>query len=80
MTDNTEVNMTSVVNGCSKFIFSALACVAFQYAELIRYETKLVTTIITRIAKIHTSSCTWFAALPAAANKMNVMSATPVTP
>jgi len=43
------------------------------------YETKLVTTIITRIEKIHTSSMI-FTVSDGAASRMNVISATPVTP
>ena len=46
---------------------------------LTRNETPEATTIITRIMKIQTSSCTWISG-SATASTMKVISATPVTP
>ena len=44
-----------------------------------KYETAEVITIRTRIAKIQTRSCTWTVG-SVTASRMNVISATPVTP
>ena len=48
-------------------------------ASLIRYETPLAMTIMMRITKIQTSSCTCTVG-SATASRMNEISATPVTP
>jgi hypothetical protein len=48
-------------------------------ASFSRYEPTLAMIIITRMTKIHTSSCTCVACC-GTASEMNVMSATPVTP
>ena len=48
-------------------------------ALLTRYDPAEASTIITRIMKIHTSSCTCTAG-SLTASMMNEMSATPVTP
>ena len=48
-------------------------------AALRKYEPPLDTIIMTRMAKIHTSSETWMAG-SVTARRMKVMRATPVTP
>src|SRR5512138_3762626 len=78
-TDTSDVSHTSDVRGASKFILSAFPYRAFAMASFKKYDRPLAMIIITRIAKIHTSSCTWTWA-PRTAIRMNVMSATPVTP
>src|SRR5437762_1513386 len=78
-TETTEVSHTSRVSGASKFIFAALRYCAFEIASLSRYDTPLVTIIITRMTKIHTSSWTWTAGVRTA-TRIKEMSATPVTP
>jgi hypothetical protein len=80
MIETTEVRITSCVSGCSKFIFSRVGVLRALDHVVDVYEMKLVTTIITRIAKIHTSSCTCTAAPARAASRMKVINATPVTP
>ena len=47
-----------MVSGVSKFIVVALPYWPRMTAPLIRYDKPLATTIITRIMKIQTSSCT----------------------
>src|SRR5262245_34492314 len=78
-TDTSEVSQTSEVSGASKFILSALPYRALATASFRKYDRPLAMIIITRIAKIHTSNSTWIRS-PRTAIRMNVMSATPVTP
>jgi len=74
-----EVSQTSWVNGCSKFIFEALAWRPVVRAWFKRYDPPEATTIMTRMAKIQTRSWTWIRG-SATARRMKEMSATPVTP
>src|SRR2546421_12643803 len=75
----TEVSHTSDVSGASKLNLSAFLYFAAANAPLIQYDTAAVMIIITRMAKIHTSSCDCTSGLTTA-RRMKVMSATPVTP
>src|SRR5688572_24388162 len=79
ITETIDVSHTSEVSGCSKFIRSALAYLPRANASLVQYDATLAITIMIRIAKIQTSSCTCTASLPTA-SRMNEISATPVTP
>src|SRR5437016_6017495 len=74
-----EVIHTSDVSGASKFMLSLLRYFALANASLMKYDTALVTSIMMRITKIQTSSCTCTVAF-GTPKRMNVMSATPVTP
>ncbi len=74
-----EVSHTSTVSGASKFILSAWAYLALATASLMKYDSADETTIMMRIAKIQTRSCTWIVG-SLTASRMKVMSATPVTP
>ena len=74
-----EVSHTSVVSGVSKLNVSAFLKRAEAIAALMPYEIAAVMIISTRIAKIHTRSCVCTIGL-ATARRMNVISATPVTP
>ncbi len=78
-TEMIDVSHTSRVSGASKFIFGALMYWALEIASFSRYEPPLVMIIITRMTKIHTSSCTCTAGARTA-TRMNEMRATPVTP
>ena len=78
-TDTIDVSHTSDVSGASKFILTAVAYVLAATALFTRYEPADASTIITRIMKIQTRSCTWIT-WSDTASMMNVMSATPVTP
>src|SRR5205823_12269280 len=78
-TETIDVSHTSDVSGASKFMRSASPNRALATASLTKYDRLLATIIMMRITKIHTSSCTC-TRLSGTANKMNVMSATPVTP
>src|SRR5215212_9023394 len=78
-TERIDVSHTSDVSGASKFILSALPKRAFATASLMKYETAEVMIMRTRMTKIQTSSCTCTVGL-VTARRMNVMSATPVTP
>ena len=78
-TDTIDVSHTSTVSGVSKFMVVALPYLARMTALLMRYEQPLATTIMTRIMKIQTSSCTCTISSDTAV-RMKVMSATPVTP
>ena len=74
-----EVSHTSEVSGASKFISFAEPYFALAIAPLMKYDRALDTSIITRITKIHTSNCTCrFGSFTP--SRMNVISATPVTP
>src|SRR5262245_10242237 len=77
--DTSEVSHTRNVSGCSKFILSTLAYRPCAIAWLMKYEPALDTTIMRRMTKIQTRSCTCTVAV-GTASMMNVMSATPVTP
>jgi hypothetical protein len=70
---------TSDVSGASKFISFAEPYFALAIAPLRKYEKELDTSIITRMTKIHTSSCTCTVG-SFTPSRMNVISATPVTP
>ena len=70
---------TSRVSGTSKFIVVALPKLAFAQTSFSRYDAPLAITIITRMTKIHTSSCTCTVVFETAST-MNEISATPVTP
>ena len=78
-TETTEVSHTSTVSGFSKSMCAALPYCALAIASLTRYDTPEETTIMMRIAKIHTSSWTWMFST-GTASRMKVMRATPVTP
>src|SRR5690349_6008863 len=58
-----EVSQTSEVSGASKLNFGAFLYFAAAKAPLIQYDTAAVTIIITRMAKIQTSSCDWTSGL-----------------
>ena len=75
----TEVSHTSEVRGASKFILSTLPYRALATASLIKKAKALETSIMMRMTKIHTRSCTWTSGL-VTASRMNEISATPVTP
>src|SRR5215469_5520138 len=79
MIDTIDVIHTSEVSGASKFISFAEPYRPFAMAAFRKYETALDTSIITRITKIHTSNCTWTVG-SFTPSRMNVISATPVTP
>ncbi len=79
MIETIEVSQTSEVRGCSKSILSALPYFAFATAPLTKYARALETSIMMRMTKIQTSSCTWIVGL-FTPSKMKVISATPVTP
>src|SRR5215471_11601488 len=78
-TETSDVSQTSEVSGASKFILSALPYRLFATASFKKYDKPLAMIIMTRMAKIHTRSWTCTAS-PRTAKRMNVMSATPVTP
>src|SRR5206468_12361312 len=78
-TDTRDVSHTSEVSGASKFMCGARAYFARAIASLIRYEAPLVSTMSTRIMKIHTRSWTCTAG-SLTARRMKEISATPVTP
>src|SRR5687767_13059761 len=71
--ETAEVRITSWVSGCSKFILSAVPYLPFWMTLFTAYDTKLVTTIITRMAKIHTRSTTLIWSV-GAARRMKVIS------
>jgi len=73
------VSHTSEVSGASKFMRLAAPYFARATPSLMRYDTPLATIIRTRIAKIHTRSCTCTAGC-LTASRMNEIRATPVTP
>jgi hypothetical protein len=58
MMETIEVSHTSEVSGLSKFISSALPKRALATASLRKYAPPLETSIMMRMTKIHTSSCT----------------------
>ena len=66
-------------NDYTRKLLAAVPKLAFDHASLRRYDRPLAITIITRIMKIHTSSCTCTVASETA-TRMNEISATPVTP
>ena len=74
-----DVSQTSEVSGASKFMRSAWAKRLVAIASLMKYDRPLAMIIMMRMTKIHTSSCTC-TRLSGTASRMNVMSATPVTP
>ncbi len=74
-----EVSQTSEVSGVSKFILSEFSYFAFAKASFTKYATAAATTIMMRIAKIHTSSTTWSTGR-CTPSRMKVINATPVTP
>src|SRR3954447_9555670 len=78
-TERIDVIHTSDVSGASKFMTSAFLYLAAAIAPLSQYETAEVTIKRTRMTKIQTSSCVWTSGL-FTASRMNVISATPVTP
>ncbi len=78
-TETSDVSQTSVVSGASKFMWSAFWYRALAKAAFKKYERPDAMTIITRIAKIQTSSCTCTSGVWTA-SRMNEISATPVTP
>src|SRR5688572_4771895 len=69
ITETMEVSHTRDVSGCSKFMRSALAYLARANASFTQYDPTLAITIMMRMAKIQTSSCTWIAAA-VTANRM----------
>src|SRR5512139_51228 len=77
--ETNEVSQTRVVSGASKFIASASPYLAFAISSFSQYEPTDAMTIMMRIAKIQTRSCTCTTGL-ATARRMKLMSATPVTP
>src|SRR5438552_16989065 len=77
-TDTNDVSQTSVVRGVSKFMWSAVWYRAFVNAAFRKYERPDATIIMTRIARIHTSSCTLTSG-SCTPSRMNEISATPVT-
>src|SRR5579862_3373232 len=77
--DTMEVIQTSEVSGASKFISAAEPYFALAIAPFRKYDSALDTSIITRITKIHTSNCTCTLG-SFTPRRMNVISATPVTP
>src|SRR5450759_2214810 len=58
-TDVIDVSQTRDVRGASKFILSTSAYLDLAIAALMRYDAPLAMTIMMRIAKIQTRSCTW---------------------
>ena len=75
-----EVIQTSEVSGASKFISSPHCHTSlWRIAPFRKYDSALDTSIITRITKIHTSNCTCTVG-SFTPSRMNVISATPVTP
>src|SRR5450759_1099653 len=74
-----EVSHTSDVSGASKFMTAAAAYRALATASLMKYEPALDTSIMMRMTKIQTSSCTCTIG-SCTPSRMNVISATPVTP
>ena len=78
-TETIEVSHTSEVSGASKFILSTCSYRALAIASLMKYDRPLAMIIMMRMTKIHTSSCTCTGS-PCTASRMNVISATPVTP
>ena len=58
MIETIEVSQTSEVSGASKFIFRSCRTCALAIASLMKYESALETSIMMRITKIQTSSCT----------------------
>src|SRR5258707_9369957 len=79
MMDTTDVSQTRDVSGVSKFMWSELENRALAMASLMKYEPALETSIMIRITKIHTSSCTCTTGSRTAA-RMKAIRATPVTP
>src|SRR5689334_8079112 len=57
-TETIEVSQTRKVSGASKFILSALPYLPLAMPSLMKYDRPLATTIMMRITKIQTSSCT----------------------
>src|SRR4051794_37375517 len=78
-TEKIDVIQTSDVSGCSKLKLSAFLYFAEAMALLIQYESAEVMIISTRMTKIQTRSCVCTVPF-CTARRMNVMSATPVTP
>src|SRR5262245_28409004 len=82
--DTIDVSHTSTVSGCSKFILSAFRYWLRATTALIRYDPTDARIITMRIAKIHTSrtacSCSPNGVTVGIATRLNVISATPVTP
>src|SRR3954447_1083538 len=78
-TETIEVTQTSTVSGVSKFMRASSRYLPVLTALVPRYEKPEASTIITRIMKIQTRSCTWMDG-SWTASMMNEMSATPVTP
>src|SRR5438874_13534424 len=74
-----DVSHTNDVSGCSKLNDVASLYFADANAWLIQYDATEVTIISTRMTKIQTRSCVCTVELTTA-RRMNVMSATPVTP
>ena len=70
---------TRTVSGASKLKLRSFSYFALATASLMKYDAPDAITIITRIMKIQTSSCTCTVAF-GTASRMNVISATPVTP
>ena len=77
--DTMDVSQTSVVSGVSKLKLSESLNRADAIKALMPNDTAAVMIISTRIAKIHTSSCVCTIGFRTA-RRMNVISATPVTP
>ena len=78
-TEMIDVSQTSEVSGASKFILSTLPYRLFAIASLMKYDRPLAMIIMMRMTKIQTSSWTCVRSF-GTASRMNVMSATPVTP
>ena len=78
-TEMIDVSHTSEVSGASKFILSTSPNRALATASLMKYDRPLAMIIMMRMTKIQTSSCTCTVS-PCTASRMNVISATPVTP
>ncbi len=74
-----EVTHTSEVSGASKLKRSILPYLAFIATSLQKYDRPEAMIIITRITKIHTSSCTCTEG-SVTASMMKEIRATPVTP
>ena len=79
MMETIEVIQTSEVSGDSKFISSAFEKRALAIRSLMKYARALANSMAMRITKIHTSNCTCTVGL-LTPSRMNVISATPVTP
>src|SRR5216683_1535187 len=74
-----EVIQTSEVRGASKFMWSELLYLPLANMSFAKKETALDTSIMMRITKIQTSSCTCTVG-SFTASRMKVIRATPVTP